>query len=60
MWQTLGKGEVWRGSLVNHRKDGSEYVADILISPAPWEWTERIRIKVNVKSQLMNFMFVWY
>ncbi len=33
LWQTIGAGEPWNGSLVNRRKDGSEYLADLLITP---------------------------
>ncbi len=33
LWATITKGNVWRGSLVNNRKDGSEYLAEIMISP---------------------------
>lgn len=33
LWQTIGAGEPWSGSLVNRRKDGSEYLADLLITP---------------------------
>lgn len=33
MWQTIAKGEVWRGELVNKRKDGSFYNEDMMITP---------------------------
>lgn len=33
LWQTIGAGEPWSGHLVNRRKDGSEYLADLLITP---------------------------
>ena len=33
MWGTLGRGEVWRGHLINRRKDGSTYEEDATISP---------------------------
>ena len=33
MWATLLRGEVWRGQLVNRRKDGSTYQGEIVISP---------------------------
>lgn len=33
MWRLLTQGLVWRGRLVNRRKDGAEYVADVTISP---------------------------
>ena len=33
MWQTLTRGEVWRGRVINRRKNGSEYIADVVILP---------------------------
>lgn len=33
LWQTLGRGDVWRGSFVNRRKDGTIYHSDQTISP---------------------------
>ncbi len=33
MWETLVAGEVWRGQLLNRRKDGSTYLEEATISP---------------------------
>ena len=33
MWQTLSKGEVWRGELINRRKNDSTYHGAITIQP---------------------------
>jgi len=33
MWETLGRGEVWQGEMINRRKDGSHYVEENTISP---------------------------
>jgi len=33
MWRTLLKGKVWRGHLVNRKKDGSLFEEDVTISP---------------------------
>jgi PAS domain S-box-containing protein len=33
MWQTLTRGESWRGELTNKRKDGSIYVEQAIIAP---------------------------
>ncbi len=33
MWNTLVRGEVWRGRLINKRKDGALYEEDATISP---------------------------
>ncbi|MDR1462956.1 MAG: diguanylate cyclase [Azoarcus sp.] len=34
MWQTINSGQVWRGELVNRRKDGNLYDEFLTISPA--------------------------
>ncbi|MDR1229100.1 MAG: diguanylate cyclase [Azoarcus sp.] len=34
MWQTINSGQVWRGELVNRRKDGELYDEFLTISPA--------------------------
>ena len=33
MWAAISKGQAWSGHLVNRRKDGSKYLADLLITP---------------------------
>jgi two-component system, sensor histidine kinase and response regulator len=33
LWQTILAGEVWRGELINRRKDGTLYTAEISITP---------------------------
>lgn len=33
LWETIASGGVWRGRLINRRKDGSRYVEDAVISP---------------------------
>ena len=33
MWTHLTRGEMWKGELINRRKDDSEYVESIMISP---------------------------
>ncbi|MCX8017434.1 MAG: nitrogen fixation negative regulator NifL, partial [Rhodocyclaceae bacterium] len=33
MWRTISAGAPWSGRLVNRRKDGAEYLADLLITP---------------------------
>jgi two-component system sensor histidine kinase/response regulator len=33
LWETLGRGESWRGEFVNRRKDGREYHESSLITP---------------------------
>jgi PAS domain S-box-containing protein len=33
MWRTISRGEIWRGELVNRRKDGGRYDAALTIAP---------------------------
>jgi len=33
LWQTVRKGEVWKGELVNRRKDGTQYTEEMVITP---------------------------
>jgi two-component system, sensor histidine kinase and response regulator len=33
MWASLSRGELWRGELINRRKDGSEYVEFASLAP---------------------------
>ncbi len=33
MWQTILAGQVWRGELINQRKDGSFYTGEMTITP---------------------------
>ena len=33
LWSSIVAGQVWRGDMVNRRKDGSEYHAELTISP---------------------------
>jgi PAS domain S-box-containing protein len=33
MWTHLKRGEIWKGEFINKRKDGSEYIEAVLMSP---------------------------
>jgi len=35
LWETILRGDVWSGSLVNQRKDGSHYVEEMTVTPVP-------------------------
>lgn len=51
MWDTLLKGKRWHGKVINKRKDGSTFVADLTISPI-WSKTGRILSYVAVQHEL--------
>ncbi len=54
LWETILAGEVWRGELVNRRKDGSTYSEDQSITPvkdARGEITHFIGIKRDLTEQ---------
>ncbi len=55
MWHTLAAGDVWRGQLVNRRKDGSTYVEEATISPVKAE-DGRIVSYVAVKRDVTEAM----
>ncbi len=37
MWRTILRGEVWRGEVVNRRKDGTLFTEEMTITPVPDE-----------------------
>ena len=54
MWQHLTEGKVWRGELINRRKDGGEYIEDAMISPvrqADGQITHYLAIKENITEK---------
>jgi signal transduction histidine kinase/ActR/RegA family two-component response regulator len=55
MWDTLGRGEVWKGRLVNRRKDGTLFQEDAIIGPVR-DSAGRIVNYVAVKRDVTNEM----
>ena len=54
MWATLGRGEPWRGELINRRKDGSEYHELANIAPVRQpngEITHYLAIKEDISEK---------
>lgn len=54
LWQTISNGEVWRGELINKRKDGSLYIEQAVISPilnAEGEIEHFIAIKEDITER---------
>jgi two-component system, sensor histidine kinase and response regulator len=54
MWHKLRHGEVWRGELLNRRKDGSEYIEATVIAPvrqADGSISHYVAIKEDVTEQ---------
>jgi len=55
MWATIARGDIWKGELVNRRKDGSEYVEYVMISPIRDEQgnvTNYLAIKDDITEKL--------
>ncbi|WP_163337466.1 ATP-binding protein [Desulfopila sp. IMCC35008] len=51
MWSTIGSGKVYRGPLINRRKDGQEYIAEVTISPI-WNQYKEITHYVSVQRDI--------
>ncbi len=54
MWQTIASGQVWRGELVNRRKDGTLYDEEMTITPvrdAAGKITNFIAIKQDISQR---------
>lgn len=55
MWATITRGDIWKGDLINRRKDGSEYVEYVMISPIRDEEgnvTNYLAIKDDITEKL--------
>jgi len=54
MWARLKRGEVWRGELVNRRKDGSTSIEDVVVAPITdggSRITNYVALKTDVTAQ---------
>lgn len=54
MWAHLNRGEIWRGELIDKRKDGSEYFESVQISPvrqADGRITHYLEIKQDITEK---------
>jgi two-component system, chemotaxis family, CheB/CheR fusion protein len=54
LWDTILKGDVWQGELVNRRKDGSFYTEEMTIAPVRAEGgeiTHFVAIKENITER---------
>lgn len=54
MWETIKRGEVWRGEIVNRRKNGEEYEEEMTITPLHDEEgaiTHYIAIKQDISER---------
>ncbi len=45
LWRQISRGEAWCGRLINRRRDGSEYLAEVNISPV-----------VNDRGEVRNYL----
>lgn len=53
LWSTLMEGRVWRGELVNRRKDGSLYVEEQVITPVRDEQGQIFRY-ISIKQDITS------
>jgi diguanylate cyclase (GGDEF)-like protein/PAS domain S-box-containing protein len=51
MWETIQSGQVWRGEVVNRRKDGSRYVEDQTITPVRDE-NDAVAFFIVIKQEI--------
>jgi diguanylate cyclase (GGDEF)-like protein/PAS domain S-box-containing protein len=54
MWAQLAAGEIWRGELINRRRDSSEYTEYVMISPvrgADGKISNYLSIKENITDK---------
>ncbi len=54
LWKTITSGQVWRGELVNKRKDGTLYTEEMTITPVHTDnqnITHFIAVKQNISSR---------
>jgi diguanylate cyclase (GGDEF)-like protein/PAS domain S-box-containing protein len=54
MWAALTRGEIWRGELLNCRKDGTEYIESAVLTPvrqANGEVTNYLAIKEDITER---------
>jgi diguanylate cyclase (GGDEF)-like protein/PAS domain S-box-containing protein len=57
MWASITRGEIWKGELVNRRKDGTEYVEYVMISPIrddEGKITNYLAIKDDITEKLQT------
>ncbi len=57
MWETIGRGEVWQGELINRRKDGSLYWESLTIAPVrspEGKITHYVAIKEDISRRKRN------
>jgi len=57
MWAAITRGEIWKGELINRRKDGTEYVEYVMISPIrddAGKITNYLAIKDDITEKLQT------
>ncbi len=62
MWETLFKGESWKGELLNRKKDGTLFWEEALISPIKNEYdevTHFVAVKRDITKYKLELDEVW-
>ncbi|HKJ27115.1 MAG TPA: diguanylate cyclase [Anaerolineales bacterium] len=54
LWQTINAGKVWRGDIINCRKDGSLYYEDMTITPV-FDTDGKIQNYIAIKQDITRY-----
>lgn len=57
MWAALTRGQAWHGEFINKRKDGSEYIESVFVSPVRDDaglTTHYVAVKQDITEQRQN------
>jgi two-component system, cell cycle sensor histidine kinase and response regulator CckA len=54
-WDTLSSGKVWRGRIINHKKDGTSYIDEVTASPV-FNESGAITNYVSVSRDITEFL----
>jgi two-component system, cell cycle sensor histidine kinase and response regulator CckA len=54
-WDTISSGKVWRGRIINHKKDGTSYTEEVTVSPV-FNASGAITNYVSVSRDITEFL----
>ena len=56
MWETIGRGEVWRAQILNRNKDGSDFWAETMIIPYKDQTSGEILQYLAIRHDITEFL----